>query len=60
MSPFAPNDQNMAGVRRLGHVQAPHHQQGKQQQVDHSLSGGEVAQVMNRFDVPGFREGENH
>ena len=46
--------------QRLGHVQAPHHQQGKQQQVDHNLSGGGVAQVMNRFDVPGFREGENH
>ena len=57
---FAPNDQNMAGVRPLGHTQAPQHLQGQQQQGGHTLHGEGAAQVTNRFDVPGFRDGESH
>ena len=57
---FAPNDQNMAGVRPLGHTQAPQHLQGQQQQGGHTLHGGGASQVTNRFDVPGFRDGESH
>ena len=57
---FAPSSQRVAGVQPLGHTQGPQHQQGQQQQVGGNLSGGEGAQVNNRFDVPGFREGNCH
>ena len=64
---FAPNQQQVRGVRQLGQGaggqgQAQHHQGAAgqdqaQHQRDHQQQ--HVTPVFNRFNVPGFRDGEN-
>ena len=61
MDEFA--SENITGVRKLGH---PQHQQPQQPQYPHhkpqreEALGGDVPEVNNRFDIPGFREGLIH
>ena len=58
MDEFAP--ENITGVRKLGHPQHQHPQHPHDKPHAVGAVGGGVTEVINRFDIPGFREGLIH